>query len=146
MSKRQREQDRCARRVSLWMLYGMDVTGRDAKQMLRQSYGSVIELEPEAAQVWAKVERCVEGVSEQLNTLNTQIQEVSPRWRLDRMASIDRNILRLGAWELFERTGPPLVVVNDCIELAKEYGDKGTPAFINGLLDQLCKNHKITAP
>lgn len=131
------------RRVSLWLLYGMDVTGRDAKQILRNSYGSVVELEPEAAAVWERVERCVEGVSEQLTALNEQIQAISPRWRLDRMASIDRNILRLGAWEILDRQSKPVGIVNDCVELAKEYGDKGTPAFVNGLLDQLCKNHKI---
>jgi N utilization substance protein B len=93
--------------------------------------------------VWQQVERSVKGVSAQLDTLNARIQALSPRWRLDRMASIDRNILRLGVWELTEQAGAPVVVLNDCIELAKEYGDKGTPAFVNGLLDQLCKNNKI---
>jgi transcription antitermination protein NusB len=145
MSKRQRQQDRIARRVALWMLYGIDVTGRDAEQILRQSYSSVLELEPDAAGVWEQIERSVVGVSGKLESLNTKIQELSPRWRLDRMASIDRNILRLGVWELLEQTGSPVVVLNDCIELAKEYGDKGTPAFVNGLLDQLCKNNKLTA-
>lgn len=143
MSKRQRQQDRCARRITLWMLYGIDVTGRDATKLLSESYSSVVELEPEAVQVWQQVERSVKGVSAQLDMLNAKIQELSPRWRLDRMASIDRNILRLGVWELTEQAGAPVTVLNDCIELAKEYGDKGTPAFVNGLLDQLCKNNKI---
>ena len=68
---------------------------------------------------------------------------MSPHWKLERMASIDRNILRLGAWEILTNHRSPIVVINACVELGKLYGEKDTPGFINGLLDQLCKNHKI---
>ena len=59
------------------------------------------------------------------------------------MATIDRNILRLGAWELLSGDQPPRAVINACIELGKDYGEQGTPAFINGLLDELCRRHEI---
>ena len=47
------------------------------------------------------------------------------------------------SWESYRITSSPIVVINACVELGKLYGEKDTPGFINGLLDQLCKNHKI---
>lgn len=133
----------CARRVSLWMLFAMDVTGRDVEELLFESYATVLELEPELDRAWERVEARITGVNDAFAELNASIQQVSPRWKLERMAIMDRNILRLGAWEILNDDQPPIAVINACIELAKLYGEKGTPAFVNGLLDELCKSRKI---
>jgi transcription antitermination protein NusB len=71
------------------------------------------------------------------------VQAASPRWKLSRMAAIDRNILRLGVLELLEGQTPPKDVIYDCVELAKQYGDKDTYKFVNGLLDQVCRDNGI---
>ncbi len=126
------------------VLYGMDVVDPDsARDHLYGCYPTLLELHEELELLWEQVEARVLGVWQLREELNAQVQAVSPRWRLDRMATIDRNILRLGAWEVLANKSAPISVVNDCIELGKRYGEKGTPSFINGLLDQLCKNHKI---
>jgi N utilization substance protein B len=135
--------DAAARRVALWLLWAADVTGRPGSEVLLESYSTAIEVEPKVASRWKEVEARVQGVSDRIQMLNEQVQAVSPRWKLERMASIDRNILRLGAWEILTNHRSPIVVINACVELGKLYGEKDTPGFINGLLDQLCKNHKI---
>ena len=61
-----------------------------------------------------------------------------------RMARVDRNILRVGAFELMAGLTPPRDVIYDCVELAKRYGEKQTPRFVNGVLDQLCRNQGIS--
>ena len=66
------------------------------------------------------------------------ISEVAENWRLDRMAAIDRNILRLGAYEmLFCPEVPPKVAINEALELAKRYSTAQSSRFVNGILDRL---------
>lgn len=133
-----------ARKIALWMLYGLDLNPElFVEERLFQAYELLCEQDEDLPDLWEEVELRVLQVWSARERLNDEIQQVSPRWRLDRMATIDRNILRLGIWEILEQVDSPIVVVNDCIELAKRYGGKGTPAFVNGLLDQVCKNHNI---
>lgn len=133
------------RRASVLVLYAIDVAEQadsDAlgtiRSTLRDEYGGVID------DVWADVTVAVEGVRDRLVELNGEIQQVSPRWKVDRMAPVDRTLLRVGTWEILYAKHSPLHVINATVDLAKEYGEKSTPAFVNGLLDQLCKNHKIS--
>lgn len=70
--------------------------------------------------------------------LDDTIQQASPRWRIDRMPLVDRSLLRLGAAELLYRTPPrPRATFNGLIELAKQYGEKNSPRFVNGILDEM---------
>ena len=70
--------------------------------------------------------------------LDELIGEVAENWRLDRMATIDRNILRLGAYELlFCSDIPAKVAINEALELAKRYSTSQSSRFVNGLLDRL---------
>lgn len=138
------DQYKKARRAALWILYGMDVANTWSPQAMEQSRITAAELEPEVDDLWPAIAERVKGVLAMRTALDEQIQKVSPRWKVDRMAYVDRNILRVGAWELLEQEIAPIIVINACVELAKEFGDKNTPGFINGLLDQFCKNHKIT--
>ncbi|QDG53770.1 transcription antitermination factor NusB [Persicimonas caeni] len=136
-------QQKKAREAALWALYGMDVTGQLVPKAAEGFYPISSDLDDELTEVWHDVEARVHGVVEELPRIDDEVQRVSPRWRLERMAVIDRNILRLGAWELFNRQTPAIVVINACVELAKEYGEQNTPGFVNGLLDQICKDHGI---
>ena len=67
------------------------------------------------------------------------IEGVSTNWRLDRMAKVDRNVLRLAAWELVKGDAPVKVIINEAIELGKKYGSESTGAFVNGVLDKVAQ-------
>jgi transcription antitermination protein NusB len=80
----------------------------------------------------------VDGVKVHLSSLDSLLDSVSHNWRLDRMQRIDRNILRLGAFELSQRADiPKKVTLNEAVELGKKFGNEESAAFINGLLDKL---------
>ena len=73
------------------------------------------------------------------------LEKISANWTPDRMAVIDKNILRLGICELlFDPTTPPKVVINEAVEIAKKFGTEESPDFINGILDKVYKDSKIT--
>ena len=67
------------------------------------------------------------------------IERLAPQWPVKRQPSVDRNLLRLALWELTGRDTPPKVVVDEAIELAKQYSTESSPAFVNGVLDAVLK-------
>jgi N utilization substance protein B len=81
----------------------------------------------------------VAGVEAALEELDATIGEVSRRWRLERMAILDRNVLRLAAFELLHRADdvPRKVAINEAVELAKTFGSSESGAFVNGVLDRV---------
>lgn len=86
----------------------------------------------------------VRGTVEHQEEIDRMIQDQADNWRLERMPAVDRNILRLAVYEiLFEQDVPKLVVVDEAIELAKQYGSEQSSRFVNGLLDGLLKEHEF---
>lgn len=86
-------------------------------------------------------EDLVSGVSEQLERIDRTIEEHSNNWALDRMARVDLALLRLATFELLcAKDVPASVVINEAIEIGKRFGTKETPAFINGILDQVARH------
>jgi N utilization substance protein B len=84
------------------------------------------------------LEKLVEGVAAHLEELDALIARYSEHWRLERMGAVDRNLLRLAAFELlYHPQIPPKVVINEAVELAKKYGTEASGAFVNGLLDRI---------
>jgi N utilization substance protein B len=82
------------------------------------------------------------GVREHRARIDAVIEEVAENWRLDRMAAIDRNILRLGAYEvLFCPEIPAKVAINEALELAKRYSTSQSSRFVNGILDRVLQLH-----
>jgi N utilization substance protein B len=80
----------------------------------------------------------VDGVREDRARIDSLISELAENWRIDRMAAIDRNILRLGAFELLSfRDVPARVAINESLELAKRYSTAQSSRFVNGILDRL---------
>lgn len=83
-------------------------------------------------------EGLIAGVQAHQPRIDALISEVAENWRLDRMAAIDRNILRLGAYEmLFCPDVPTKVAINESLELAKRYSTAQSSRFVNGILDRL---------
>ena len=86
------------------------------------------------------------GVASHRGELDALIRRFSEHWRLERMGAVDRNLLRLSAYELlYQRQIPPKVVINEAIELAKRYGTEDSGAFVNGILDQLLSDREKLA-
>lgn len=125
------------------MLFGLDMTGQGPVESLDLTHEVVEGIDDEIIDVWDLVEWRVEGICESIEAIDEAVQAVSPRWRVERMSVVDRNLLRIGAWELMESDIPAIVTINACVELAKEYGEESTPGFVNGLLDELCSDRGI---
>jgi transcription antitermination protein NusB len=84
----------------------------------------------------------ITGVKEHRAKIDAMISQVAENWRLDRMAAIDRNILRLGAYEmLFCPDIPAKVAINEALELAKRYSTAQSSRFVNGILDRVLQWH-----
>ncbi len=81
-----------------------------------------------------------EGALAQVESNDKLVTKLSANWRLDRLAAIDRNILRLAIYELRAGTAPPKVVIDEAIELAKKFSSAEAPAFLNGVLDAALKS------
>ena len=86
----------------------------------------------------------LDGVVARKDAIDDALKAAATNWRLTRMTPVDRNVLRLGAYELlFDLSKPPLeVVINEAIELAKRFGSEDSPAFVNGVLDRIGKAPK----
>jgi N utilization substance protein B len=89
-------------------------------------------------QVPAYLTKLVEGVAAHQEELDALIKQHSEHWRLERMAAVDRNLLRLALYELLHQPAiPAKVVINEAVELAKRYGSEESGSFINGILDRI---------
>lgn len=83
----------------------------------------------------------IRGVGANKSAIDALIQRHSAHWKLDRMATIDRNLLRIAIYEMKFASSPltPAIVINEALEIAKVYGGTESSSFINGLLDQVAK-------
>ena len=93
---------------------------------------------PEASRQFAEI--LVSGVAEYLERIDQLIDAHSSNWTLERMARVDLALLRMATYELLRAHDvPPNVVINEAVEIGKRFGTKETPAFINGILDQVAR-------
>jgi N utilization substance protein B len=91
-------------------------------------------------------ERLIAGTRENLLELDRRIAAYAENWTLERMSVVDRNILRLAAFELFWCTDvPAIAVINEAIELAKEFGHQDSGRFVNGILDRMLRERHAAA-
>jgi N utilization substance protein B len=83
----------------------------------------------------------INGVKNNAEKIDAMIQGASSHWKVSRMAIVDRNILRMAAFEmrLMQDALKPNIVINEAVELAKKYGTAESASFVNGILDQLAK-------
>lgn len=126
-----------AREIALKILYQSEITRREIKAVM-SGFFDMMETVDKNVEEFAH--RIALGVEENLSVIDQKISEHATNWQLKRMAVIDRNILRLGAYELlFAPDIPPKVTINEAVELAKKYGDVESSKFVNGILDKLHK-------
>ncbi|HVP66345.1 MAG TPA: transcription antitermination factor NusB [Anaeromyxobacteraceae bacterium] len=124
-----------ARERALQALYQIDVSATDLEEALARFWRN---FEPVEIEVRELTEGMVRGVAEHRREIDEAIEGVSTNWRLDRMAKVDRNILRLAVFELRWRTDVPVkVCIDEAIELGKKFGSESSGAFVNGVLDRI---------
>jgi N utilization substance protein B len=118
------------------MLFALETAGDDAERVIRSFWAS-FDAHPESRE---HAEACVRGVADKLEEIDKTLRTASINWRLERMTRVDRNILRLGAWELsFRPDIPRAVVLDEAVELAKRFGAEDSGAFVNGVLDKVAE-------
>ena len=125
-----------ARERALQALYQIDVAAAGIDDALASFWKS---FEPTEREVQQLAELLVRGVAVDRRQVDDLIEGVSTNWRLDRMAKVDRNVLRLATWELLEGDAPVKVIINEAIELGKKYGTEQSGAFVNGVLDKIAQ-------
>ncbi|MCC6346045.1 MAG: transcription antitermination factor NusB [Nitrospirales bacterium] len=141
---------RQAREYALQFLYRLDfiavpeegtVSGL-VSSLQKDLEGFWKEVEDSDPEVRAFAEDLVLGTVRNLEALDALLQGVAEKWKLSRMASIDRNILRFATYEiLFRRDIPPAVSINEALEIAKKYSTAESASFINGILDRIAREH-----
>ena len=120
-----------AREISLQALFQQDLT--DSK---KEDLDDLLSEAAEEERGYAR--SLVIGVLENKQELDSRISEVTANWKLERIAAVDRAILRLGLYELLEMAEvPPKVVINESVELAKKFSTEKSGAFVNGVLDKI---------
>ena len=125
---------RKAREIALQVLYQIDVLNIDAGEAVDLFWSNFSGAE-EARKYSTEL---VEGTCRHREEIDRLICGCSENWSLERMARVDRNILRLAIYELlYCRNVPPKVTLNEAIDLGKDYGSENSGSFINGILDAL---------
>jgi len=124
-----------ARECALQALYQLDLSGGDARDAVRGVLSHFEEAD-EATERFA--DELVRGVQSEKPQIDALIQTSSAHWKLDRMARVDRNILRIAVYEILRRADVPVrVTLNEAIELGKKFGSEESSAFVNGVLDRI---------
>jgi N utilization substance protein B len=119
------------------MFFQMEASGAPADQTLELFWRS-FDPDPEGR---SYADAAVHGIAASRDRVDAEIVKASANWRLERMTRVDRNILRLGAWELMERPDVPrAVILDEAVELAKAYGTDESGAFVNGVLNRVAEN------
>ena len=122
-----------AREVVLQLLYEVDLNpGRDPQRVESFLQGRLKDDE----ELIAFALGLYNGVCRNAEELDTLLTRATRNWSLQRMAATDRNILRLGAFEILYTETPGRVAINEALELAKRFGAKQSAQFVNGVLDQ----------
>jgi N utilization substance protein B len=126
---------RKAREIALQFLYQLDQTGAKDPAPFETDFWDRHPVDAEARAFAASL---VRGTKAQQEKIDAMIAESAEHWDLDRMAVVDRNILRMAVYELlYEPSVPAKVAINEAIEIAKKFGTAESSRFINGVLDRI---------
>src|SRR5689334_2740134 len=126
-----------ARECALQMLYQWDLTG----QPIRRVMDSFWKVRSTTDDTRASAERLASGASQDCEAIDAAIAGAATNWRFERIAAVDKSILRLATYELMrDLQTPASVVLDEAIELAKRFGEKDSAPFVNGVLDAVNRN------
>lgn len=129
-----------ARTMAMQVLYEWDFRGKENIR-LPEVVALVREEFAPAFDDGGYVEKQVTAIVQRLPDIDTRIREFTPNWTIDTMTIVDRNILRLGVYELcFDEDIPSKVAINEAIELGKKFGGEASGKFVNGVLGAIVKD------
>lgn len=141
-----------SREFALQILYQLDMGQADVTDVLEDFWKDrsdlelsnkekeVIESDKKDPEIRQYAEKLVRGTLEKLDSLDKTIERFAEHWAINRMAYVDRNILRLSTYEmLYFEDIPVKVAINEAVELAKRYGEPDSSKFVNGILDKIAK-------
>jgi len=132
MSRRSR-----AREIALQLLYQEDLNADQAEDVRLKFLHGRLQYNRKLIEF---AQSLIDGVQQHREAIDRALELTARNWRLSRMAATDRNVLRLGAFEILFGDTPDRVAVNEAIELAKRYGTNNSAQFVNGVLDRLMKS------
>jgi len=130
-----------SRSIAMQSLYEWDFSGKKPENLEKIVEKNIKEFGPgleDKKFVW----QLVNGVISKLSALNKIIEKAAPEWPIDQITIVDRNVLRIGLYELLyenKEEVPPKVAINEAIELAKTFGGESSGKFINGVLGTVFK-------
>jgi N utilization substance protein B len=128
---------RRAREVALQVLFQEDLNPRvDVR-----ASDEFLQRRVRTTELLAFARELVNGVRRHRPDLDARIAKAAANWSLARMAATDRNVLRLGAYEILFSDTPAPVAINEAVELARRYGTAQSGQFVNGILDRLMRDH-----
>lgn len=129
---------RTSRECALQLLYQRD----QLPEGYTDAEGEYWRGNPRSDEVRTYAESLFRGACEHRQEIDTLIKKFSEHWRIERMAIVDRNILRIAVFEfLYELETPTTVVINEALEIARKYSTEESTQFINGILDAINKHH-----
>ena len=137
-----------AREIALQILFQYEWNSRYSIDQAVQEYVNGLAVHddhaaPDNAYTMDFARRCISGVMDHKSDIDVILARHARKWSIDRMAGVDRNILRLGIYELvYAPDIPARVAVNEAVELAKRFGADDSGAFVNGILDSVLKTEK----
>ncbi|MEM7784759.1 MAG: transcription antitermination factor NusB [Planctomycetota bacterium] len=132
MSRRSR-----AREIVLQVLYQNDLNSDQPDTVRRKFIRTRLNRDLKLIEF---AEELYQGIRSKLVEVDQHLESIAKNWKLSRMAVTDRNVLRMGAFEILFFSTPDRVAINEAIELAKRYGTNNSAQFVNGILDRLMKH------
>jgi N utilization substance protein B len=127
-----------AREVALQVLYEDDLNPAETADRIEQ----FIESRLRSTELRTFARSLVDGVRRNRAELDAMLAQIAVNWSLERMAAADRNLLRMSAYEILYTDTPDRVAINEAVELAKRYGARHSPQFVNGILDKLLEDRR----
>jgi N utilization substance protein B len=128
-----------SREYALQLLYQLDMRRHESSVTTIQEFWAYHQVPADVKQF---ADRLVRGTQLHLSSIDQLIAGCANNWDINRMAVVDRNILRMGVYELLHvEDVPPKVCLNEAVELAKRFGDEESSRFVNGILDTIHKRH-----
>ncbi len=132
---------RKAREIALQIMFQADVGNLPIEEAIETTLSDLPELDEEVRKYAIQISK---GAWSRKEELDRQIQSVAPHWTVERMAAVDRNLIRMALYEMLYMPDVPYrVAINEAVELAKEYGTTESRRFVNGVLGALVRKFKL---
>jgi N utilization substance protein B len=128
---------RKAREYALQILFQLDIRKDKPTATILKRFWAEHDVDDE---VQAFTEEIIKGTYKHLAAINEKIHTCAKNWSIDRMAAVDRNVLRMAVYEILYRADiPTSVTINEAIEIAKKFGSDDSGSFVNGILDSVAR-------